>query len=186
MAYFSVEGGISFFSSERGFIVDDVVNYQIVLASGEVVNANANSHSDLFLALKGGCGSNFGIIIRFDFATFQQGKMWGGKFLYFPQSFPGQLDALAEYLNGPNTDVKAQVRINIGYAAEFGGLMCMNDPTYTKPEKPDALAPFVDIEPKVEAVNTLRIDSVKAMADEQSAQTTFNKKYVPVYLDLYA
>lgn len=56
--------------------------------------------------------------------------------------------------------------------------MCMNDPTYTKPEKPKAISAFVDVEPKVEAVNTLRVDTVKAMADEQSAQTTFNNKYV--------
>jgi hypothetical protein len=69
-----------------------------------------------------------------------------------------------------------QVRINIGYAAEFGGLMCMNDPTYTKPEKPEVLSAFVDIQPRVEAVNTLRVDSVKGMADEQSAQTKFNQK----------
>lgn len=99
-----------------------MVNYQIVLASGEIVQANANDHPDLYIALKGGGGSNFGIVTRLDFATFKQGKMWGGKLLFFPQSFPGQLDALAEYLNGPNTDPKAQVRINIGYAAEFGGL----------------------------------------------------------------
>jgi FAD/FMN-containing dehydrogenase len=81
----------------------------VVLANGEVIDANASSHSDLFLALKGGGGSNFGIVVRFDFATFKQGKMWGGKLLFFPQSFPAQLDALAEYLNGPNQDPKAQV-----------------------------------------------------------------------------
>lgn len=116
------------------------MNYELVLSSGNVVNANSNENADLFKALKGGGGSNFGIITRFDFATFSQGKMWGGKFMYFPQSFPQQLEDLAKYLNGPDTDPRAQVRINIGYAPELGGMMCMNDPTYTKPEKPAVLS----------------------------------------------
>ena len=169
-------GGISFFSSERGFIADDVVNYEIVLASGDIVNANSKENSDLFKALKGGGGSNFGIITRFDFATFKQGKMWGGKFMYFPQSFPQQLEGIAEYLNGPNPDPKAQVRINIGYAAELGGMMCMNDPTYTKPEKPEGFSLFTDVEPRVPQVDTLRVATVSELANEQSEQSEYKKR----------
>jgi hypothetical protein len=127
----------------------------VVLASGEVVNANANEHQDLFKALKGGGGSNFGIITRSDFATFSQGKMWGGKFMYFPASFPSQLEELANYLNW-QPDPKAQVRTKIGYRAQLRGIMCMSDPTYTKPEKPKGFEAFTDIEPHVPQVDTLR------------------------------
>ncbi|KAF3764425.1 hypothetical protein M406DRAFT_330766 [Cryphonectria parasitica EP155] len=38
--------------SGEGFICDNVINYKVVLASGETVNANANSHADLWTALK--------------------------------------------------------------------------------------------------------------------------------------
>ncbi|KAJ4368374.1 hypothetical protein N0V83_006731 [Neocucurbitaria cava] len=174
----STHGGISFFSSERGFIADDVVNYEIVLASGDVVGANAKEHSDLFKALKGGGGSNFGIITRFDFTTFKQGKMWGGKFMYFPASFPQQLEGIAEYLNGPNPDPRAQVRINIGYAAELGGMMCMNDPTYTKPEKPEGFSLFTDVEPRIPQVDTLRVATVSELANEQSEQSEYKKRVI--------
>lgn len=61
--------------------------------------------------------------------------MWGGKFIYFPQVFHQQLEGIADYLNGPNPDPKAQVRVNIGYAADLGWVMCMNDPTLTMPER---------------------------------------------------
>jgi hypothetical protein len=147
-----------------------------VVASGDVVNANTKENKDLFKALKGGGGSNFGIITRFDFATFAQGKMWGGKFMYFPPSFPNQLEKIAKYLNGPNPDPKAQVRINIGYAAQLGGMMCMNDPTYSKPEKPEGFEVFTDIEPRVPQVDTLRVGTVLEMAEEQSAQSEYDKR----------
>ncbi|KAK6863755.1 hypothetical protein PG995_000283 [Apiospora arundinis] len=62
-------GGVSWHTARTGFACDSVVNYEVVLASGEIVNANATAHSDLFRALKGG-GSNFGIVTGFRLATF--------------------------------------------------------------------------------------------------------------------
>ena len=47
---------------------------QVVLASGQIVNANSTSHPQLFAALKGG-SSNFGIVTGFDMKVFQQGKV---------------------------------------------------------------------------------------------------------------
>jgi FAD/FMN-containing dehydrogenase len=71
-------GGFSYYSYSRGFICDNVVNYEIALASGEIVNANPKDNPDLFAALKGGVG-NFGIVTRFDLQAFDQGEMWGGR-----------------------------------------------------------------------------------------------------------
>ena len=68
-------GGISFFAPKIGFAADNVLNYEIVLASGTVVNANASSNEDLWTALKGS-GGNLGIVTRFDFAAFPQHKIW--------------------------------------------------------------------------------------------------------------
>ncbi|KAF7531293.1 hypothetical protein G7054_g8995 [Neopestalotiopsis clavispora] len=62
-------GGISWHTARTGFACDSVVNYEVVLASGEIVNANASANSDLWRALKGG-GSNFGIVTRFDVEAF--------------------------------------------------------------------------------------------------------------------
>jgi FAD/FMN-containing dehydrogenase len=62
-------GGISWYTARTGFACDSVVNYEVVLASGEIINANATRNSDLFRALKGG-GSNFGLVTRFDVEAF--------------------------------------------------------------------------------------------------------------------
>lgn len=42
------------FSPRIGFSCDSVVEFDVVLASGELVHANATENSDLWVALKGG------------------------------------------------------------------------------------------------------------------------------------
>ena len=40
-------GGVSFFSGRFGFVCDNVINYELVLPYGRVVNVNASSFTDL-------------------------------------------------------------------------------------------------------------------------------------------
>ncbi|AXG71293.1 putative FAD-linked oxidoreductase YvdP [Kordia sp. SMS9] len=75
-----------------GLTCDSVTEIEIVLASGEIVIANAlNEYSDLFKALKGGGGGNFGVVIGFKFnlvsilpvvTTF--GLLWENPETYLP------------------------------------------------------------------------------------------------------
>jgi FAD/FMN-containing dehydrogenase len=62
-------GGVGWHTPRRGFGSDRVINYEVVLASGTVISANASVHSHLWRALKGG-SSNFGIVTRFDIEAF--------------------------------------------------------------------------------------------------------------------
>lgn len=48
---------------------------QVVLPSGNIVNATQSSHSDLWLALRGG-SNNFGVVTAFESTAFEQGKFW--------------------------------------------------------------------------------------------------------------
>jgi FAD/FMN-containing dehydrogenase len=50
---------LSFLSAQFGLACDHVLNYEVVLADGSIVNANATSNANLFWALKGG-GNQFG------------------------------------------------------------------------------------------------------------------------------
>lgn len=63
----------------RGTAADDMLNFEVVLANGSIVNANADENADLYKALKGG-GNNFGIVTRFDMRTFSAppNGLWGG------------------------------------------------------------------------------------------------------------
>ncbi|CAI7611914.1 unnamed protein product [Penicillium glandicola] len=70
-------GGINFYGNQVGFSCDTVVNYEVVLADGSIVEANKTSYPDLFWALKGG-SSNFGTVTRFDLETIKSPKVWAG------------------------------------------------------------------------------------------------------------
>lgn len=76
-------GGISFHTGTRGFSCDGIKNYEVVLANGSIVNANAREHPDLFKALKGG-SNNFGFVTRFDMETFEAtlSGLYGGILRY--------------------------------------------------------------------------------------------------------
>lgn len=165
---------MSYFSYARGFICDNVVNYEIVLASGEIVNANADSHPDLWIALRGG-GNNFGIVTRFDLAIFEQGQLWGGKIFYFQPSFFGQIENLVNYLHEPDSDADIHICLSLGYAAALGDVLCMNDIFSTRPEKPKALEPFADVQPQIDPMRSLRVDNLKAFTDEAFSGAANNR-----------
>ena len=72
-----MEEGISYFSPQVGFACDTVVNYEIVLSSGKLINANATNYQDLYKALKGGT-NNFGLVTSITFSTIPYNGILGG------------------------------------------------------------------------------------------------------------
>lgn len=59
-------GGIGWMVRAWGLAADQLVGAQLVTARGDVLEVNADSHPDLWWALRGG-GGNFGVVTRFDF-----------------------------------------------------------------------------------------------------------------------
>ena len=114
---------ISFASNEHGWACDNVVNYEVVLASGEVVEVNAGSYPDLFWALRGGGGGNFGVVTRFDVNAFERGLMWGGSVIYeFQSSREASIDAVVRYAaeDASSKDPKSHIIVSFAYAQIYG------------------------------------------------------------------
>lgn len=84
-------GGINFYGNQFGFSADQVTQYEVVLANGDIVRANKGNNSDLFWALKGG-SSNFGIVTRFDMNTIPSKKVWAGIYTVAEQYLPQFLE----------------------------------------------------------------------------------------------
>ncbi|KAG7044189.1 FAD binding domain-containing protein [Colletotrichum scovillei] len=74
---FLLGGGFSWYSAKYGLSADNVLNYEVVLANGSLIEANATAHADLFKALKGGM-NNLGVVTRFDLRTFPANDIYGG------------------------------------------------------------------------------------------------------------
>ena len=64
-------GGYGMISRKYGLAADTVINMKVVLYNGTKLQVNDKSNPDLFWAMRGGGGGNFGIVTHFYFQTFK-------------------------------------------------------------------------------------------------------------------
>ncbi|KAI4962034.1 hypothetical protein J4E86_001064 [Alternaria arbusti] len=163
-------GGISHYAPRVGLSCDNVINFQVVLADGRVVNANKTSNADLFTALKGG-NSNFGIVTRYDMETFENEDLWGGIVSWPASTVSQHFKSLVNFGLDPNRDPNAALILFQGYSTASPVNVVRAAFDYTKPvARPDAYSEFL-------AVNNTLSDSTKiqpmnAIAAEFGSDTT--------------
>jgi FAD/FMN-containing dehydrogenase len=127
-----------------GFTCDNMVNAEVVLASGEIVNANGYENADLHLSLRGG-SNNFGIVTRIDMGALPLGQVWGGTQYYALETYTQQLQALFDFTADPDYDEYATSTMSFG--ANSAQAVAVNHLVYTKatPALPVKFKLFTDI-----------------------------------------
>jgi FAD/FMN-containing dehydrogenase len=105
-------GGVGFLVRKHGLTIDDLLAAEVVTADGELVRADADSHPDLFWALRGG-GGNFGVATRLLFRLHEVPQIVGGM-LFLPatpeviagfvaeaEAAPDELSTIASVMTAP-------------------------------------------------------------------------------------
>jgi FAD/FMN-containing dehydrogenase len=80
-------GGMGSQSRHAGLLCDQLTSAAVVLPSGQAVTASAANNPDLFWALRGGGGGNFGVTTSLTFATFPTKDVDVVNLNFPPQSF---------------------------------------------------------------------------------------------------
>ena len=134
-----------------------------MFADGSIHDVNEKSFPDLYFALRGG-GNNFGIVTRFDLASFEQGKMLGGQTLYTADNMPALNTALYNFNINHYKDPYGAVILAYVYVPAEGIFLASVDLEYGKPEpNPAILANFTAI-PSIET--TARITNLTDLTIE--------------------
>jgi FAD/FMN-containing dehydrogenase len=90
-------GGIGHLSRKCGLTIDNLLEAEIVLASGERVRAATDENPDLFWAIRGG-GGNFGVVTSFLFRLHEVGTVFGGPTFWAAEQGAEVLSAYRDFI----------------------------------------------------------------------------------------
>jgi hypothetical protein len=116
-------GGMSFLSQQHGWMSNNVLNYELITAAGEVLQVNKDSHNDLFWALKHG-GNNFGIVAHMDLKPYNQGRISAVNKLYLGNDTKPFISAMKAWIapGGGHEDAKGSIMPSTRYTPLAGTL----------------------------------------------------------------
>jgi FAD/FMN-containing dehydrogenase len=105
-------GGVGYLVRKYGLTIDDLLAAEVVTADGELLRADAETHPDLFWAIRGG-GGNFGVATRFKFRLHEVDEVVGGmlmlpatpeiiaSFVAEAEAAPEELSTIANVMTAP-------------------------------------------------------------------------------------
>jgi FAD/FMN-containing dehydrogenase len=77
IAGYMLGGGYGFTSQIYGMNCDSAIEALVMLADGRIIVASEVSNPDLFWALRGGTGNNFGVLLQVTYQLYDPGPLWG-------------------------------------------------------------------------------------------------------------
>ena len=170
-------GGIGFSQRLRGLTCDQLLEMELVTASGERLLCNERENADLFWACRGGGGGNFGVTVAMTFHTFAVDLLTAFRMVWttrVAELLPATLDLL------PSAPDRLGCKLSVD-AGKEPALHLLGQLVGSKEELAALLAPLYRIAaPSHEAIGTLSYwDSQAFLSEEGEPEYTHERsRYV--------
>ncbi|KAF3025040.1 hypothetical protein E8E14_014367 [Neopestalotiopsis sp. 37M] len=156
-------GGNTFFTGRHGFACDNVVAYEVVLADGSVITADAETNADLFRALKGG-SNNFGVVTKFTMKTIPSDQVWAGMTFYPKQTIPQAIDAVVAFSDRIRDDPDSNLVCIFTHMPEFKDVVVAT--MFNNIEGVEAPPAYDQWRELPQIMNTIKMTTISEMAFE--------------------
>jgi len=180
IAGLTLGGGVGFLSRQYGLTCDNLLAIDLVDANGEALRASEGEHADLFWALRGGGGGNFGIATTFTFRVHPIGDV-----VVFSISWPWDdaalvLDAWQRW--APFIDNRLTAGLTIGPPSDVT-ITCAGQFTGALADLPPLLDPILGAgTPGAPSISTMPfLAAAEQFAGPGGAQSRFKNASAMVY-----
>ncbi len=143
-------GGYGFTSMLFGMQCDSMVAALVMLADGSLVEATPDRNADLFWALRGGGGGNFGVLLQVTFKLHELGTLWGfgltwklGRDAKGAKRVAEAMDILQRGFTGPGAPAGLGHQSTLNYVGKEPVLLLRGVYTGTAKAGRDILAPLL-------------------------------------------
>jgi len=122
--------GINFLNGERGFTIDNILEYTLVKPDGTVVIANKDKHTEIFWGLRGSKGGNFGVITNYKLRVFPDNGVYTyGYGFVSPTQYGDIMNTYQAIASNPNIPKHITSLITMQTVQPFGfvlvyGILC--------------------------------------------------------------
>jgi FAD/FMN-containing dehydrogenase len=104
IAGYTLGGGLGWLMAKHGLAADNLLGVELVTAEGDVLQVDADSHPDLFWALRGG-GGNFGVATTFTYRLHPVQTIVGGLIAHPLDAAPELLRFYRDAVAGASDDL---------------------------------------------------------------------------------
>lgn len=155
---YSLGGGLGWYARKHGLATNSVTAVELVTAEGEEIRADLDERPELFWALRGGGGANFGVVTALEFELYPVDQVYAGMMLWdwersaevmhawneLLPSLPDEITSLARILQVPDLpEIPEMVR-----GGKFVGVEAAH--LGTEAEGADLIAPLRELGPDID------------------------------------
>lgn len=154
IAGLTLGGGVGVLTRKYGLTCDQLRSAKLVTADGTIITASEDSHPDLFWALRGGGGGNFGVVTSFTFATAPAPRLTVFSLRFAPGQGPDVLGAWQRWIAHAPRELWSTMVISAGSppSCRVGG--CFVGSSAKLNRLLDALVRTAGVRPSARSVST--------------------------------